>query len=135
MSRSLFIPDLNLVPRRPQHTAALRDFCETKLHAGYKLYILGDLFEVWLGGEPCSPLITERVTGISKGSAVSGNEVVNETISFIKVDGGNEASIWPMNIQIFITAYTGVSCVTAFADVFYEKDFLIAHWSVSIQGW
>lgn len=51
MSRSLFISDLHLDPRRPQHTAALRDFCETKLQSGYKLYILGDLFEVWLGDD------------------------------------------------------------------------------------
>ena len=49
--RHLFISDLHLDPSRPHHIQALRDFCENKLQPGYHLYILGDLFEVWLGDD------------------------------------------------------------------------------------
>ncbi|MDP6165462.1 MAG: UDP-2,3-diacylglucosamine diphosphatase [Gammaproteobacteria bacterium] len=49
--RHLFISDLHLDQSRPHHIQALRDFCECKLQPGYHLYILGDLFEVWLGDD------------------------------------------------------------------------------------
>ena len=49
--RHLFISDLHLDPSRPHHIQALRDFCENKLQPGCHLYILGDLFEVWLGDD------------------------------------------------------------------------------------
>jgi UDP-2,3-diacylglucosamine hydrolase len=53
---TLFVSDLHLDASRPQVTALFRDFlCSEVLHAE-ALYILGDLFEAWVGddtaGEP-----------------------------------------------------------------------------------
>ena len=55
---TLFVSDLHLDASRPQVTAMFRDFlCSEALHAE-ALYILGDLFEAWIGddmaGEPAA---------------------------------------------------------------------------------
>ena len=55
---TLFVSDLHLDASRPQVTAMFRDFlCNEALHAE-ALYILGDLFEAWIGddmaGEPAA---------------------------------------------------------------------------------
>ena len=49
--RHLFISDLHLDPGRPHHIQALHDFCVCKLQPQSRLYILGDLFEAWLGDD------------------------------------------------------------------------------------
>ncbi|MDC9720878.1 MAG: UDP-2,3-diacylglucosamine diphosphatase [Gammaproteobacteria bacterium] len=49
--RRLFIADLHLHPARPEHSCALIDFCEQRINADDELYILGDLFEVWIGDD------------------------------------------------------------------------------------
>ena len=45
-----FIADLHLSPERPDITAAFEAFCERNACLD-KLYILGDLFEAWLGDD------------------------------------------------------------------------------------
>jgi UDP-2,3-diacylglucosamine hydrolase len=49
--RRLFIADLHLHPARPEHSRALIDFCEHRINADDELYILGDLFEAWIGDD------------------------------------------------------------------------------------
>lgn len=47
----LFISDCHLDPRRPEITTALVDFLQQRAVGASRLYILGDLFEVWLGDD------------------------------------------------------------------------------------
>ena len=47
----LFISDCHLHPARPEVTAALADFVAARARAAARLYILGDLFEAWLGDD------------------------------------------------------------------------------------
>ena len=47
----LFISDCHLDPERPQVAAALLQFLQERAAAASHLYILGDLFEVWLGDD------------------------------------------------------------------------------------
>ena len=47
----LFISDCHLDPGRPQTIQVLIDFLQTRAAAAQRLYILGDLFEVWLGDD------------------------------------------------------------------------------------
>lgn len=55
-AHTLFISDLHLDVERPQATAAfVRFLAEQAIHAD-ALYILGDLFEAWLGDDDDSPL-------------------------------------------------------------------------------
>ena len=49
--RRLFIADLHLHPARPEHSRALIDFCQQRINANDELYILGDLFETWIGDD------------------------------------------------------------------------------------
>ncbi len=47
----LFISDCHLDPNRPQVAAALLRFLQERAATASHLYILGDLFEVWLGDD------------------------------------------------------------------------------------
>ena len=47
----LFIADLHLSPERPDILAAFRRFMETEAGNAETLYILGDLFESWIGDD------------------------------------------------------------------------------------
>jgi UDP-2,3-diacylglucosamine hydrolase len=49
--RRLFIADLHLSPEHPERSLALIDFCQQRVHPDDKLYILGDLFEAWIGDD------------------------------------------------------------------------------------
>ncbi len=48
---TLFISDLHLDPRRPAMTGLLRKFLEQPAREAEALYILGDLFEAWIGDD------------------------------------------------------------------------------------
>ncbi|MBK8162633.1 MAG: UDP-2,3-diacylglucosamine diphosphatase [Gammaproteobacteria bacterium] len=50
-----FISDLHLCADRPAMTALLRAFLQCRLNPGDTLYILGDLFEAWLGDDAVLP--------------------------------------------------------------------------------
>jgi UDP-2,3-diacylglucosamine hydrolase len=55
MPGTLFISDLHLDPARPAITALFRDFLATQAHEAEALYILGDLFEAWVGDDDDAP--------------------------------------------------------------------------------
>lgn len=56
----LFIADLHLDPARPEMIGRFEDFCAHGARAAQALYILGDLFEVWIGDDDDDPAL-ERV--------------------------------------------------------------------------
>lgn len=57
--RTLFIADLHLSEHQPQITAAFFSFLENEGKTVDALYILGDLFEVWIGDDEHTPLMDE----------------------------------------------------------------------------
>jgi UDP-2,3-diacylglucosamine hydrolase len=68
---SLFIADLHLSEQRPDITAAFLLFLQQKATDADALYILGDLFEVWIGDDNPSPLLTEVARAIKALTACS----------------------------------------------------------------
>ena len=56
---TLFISDLHLDDRRPATTELLLQFLRDEAGSADALYILGDLFEYWLGDDVPSPCATE----------------------------------------------------------------------------
>ncbi|MCB1668031.1 MAG: UDP-2,3-diacylglucosamine diphosphatase [Porticoccaceae bacterium] len=54
--RALLISDLHLSPERPDITRAFFQFLQTQASTAAALYILGDLFEAWIGDDDPSPL-------------------------------------------------------------------------------
>jgi UDP-2,3-diacylglucosamine hydrolase len=51
MKPTLFLSDLHLAPDRPQATAAFRAFAAGPARAADAVYILGDLFDWWIGDD------------------------------------------------------------------------------------
>ena len=56
---TLFISDLHLHPSRPAISALLFRFLEQRARKADALYILGDLFEAWVGDDDDAPLASE----------------------------------------------------------------------------
>lgn len=63
-----FIADLHLAQNRPDITACFLRFLENDAPQAQHLYILGDLFEAWIGDDDDSPFLTtiaEALTALS----------------------------------------------------------------------
>ena len=70
MSRTLFISDLHLDTARPDITAALATFLQDNTDC-HTLYVLGDLFEVWVGDDDDSPFAAE-IADLFRGFTAAG---------------------------------------------------------------
>lgn len=62
--RTLFVADLHLEAERPRLTALFRAFLEGPARRCRGLYILGDLFEAWIGDDDDSPTGRQVVEGL-----------------------------------------------------------------------
>jgi UDP-2,3-diacylglucosamine hydrolase len=71
---TLFIADLHLDPSRPAVTRAFLQLLEQQASSADALYILGDLFEVWLGDDDSTPLSQSVIAGLQQLTA-SGTPV------------------------------------------------------------
>jgi len=65
----LFISDLHLSPERPTVTRAFYEFLQQQTDSVEALYILGDLFEAWIGDDDNSPLSLEVQQALKQLSA------------------------------------------------------------------
>ena len=70
MSSTLFISDLHLDVARPAVTRALASFLARHQHCD-RLYILGDLFEAWIGDDDDAPLAAE-ITALLRDYSAAG---------------------------------------------------------------
>ncbi|WP_288677177.1 UDP-2,3-diacylglucosamine diphosphatase [uncultured Aggregatibacter sp.] len=59
MQKTYFIADLHLSENRPHLLALFRQFMQEEAPEAEKLYILGDLFDFWIGDDEVSDLISE----------------------------------------------------------------------------
>ena len=73
-ARLLFISDLHLEDSRPDITESLLEFLDRESGRCSALYILGDLFEVWLGDDTDDPL-AQRVADALQAFASAGAQV------------------------------------------------------------
>ena len=64
MTETLFISDLHLSDERPEITALFSLFLQNDAARAQALYILGDLFEVWLGDDAVLPAYQPVIDGI-----------------------------------------------------------------------
>ncbi len=69
-----FIADVHLSTRRPERIATFLSFLDLSAHRADRLYILGDLFDLWLGDDDTSPPHPEVVSAL-KRLTTSGAEV------------------------------------------------------------
>lgn len=61
---SLFISDLHLSPDRPEILECFLRFLEGRARAAQRLYILGDLFDVWIGDDDPNPFNQRVIQGL-----------------------------------------------------------------------
>ena len=73
MSSTLFIADLHLDPARPYVIRALADFLSQHSNCD-RLYILGDLFDAWVGDDDDAPFVAE-VASILRDFSATGPEL------------------------------------------------------------
>lgn len=64
MSHQLFIADLHLCNEEPAITAGFLHFLRREAQHADALYILGDLFEAWIGDDDPNPLHAEVATAL-----------------------------------------------------------------------
>ncbi len=67
---TLFISDLHLDAERPKMTALFGRFIDEQASKADALYILGDLFEAWVGDDDPSPagtVVAEKLLGLRTG--------------------------------------------------------------------
>ncbi len=62
--KTFFIADLHLEEKRPEITQQFLQFLKRCLFSADALYILGDLFEVWIGDDDDSPLHREVIAAL-----------------------------------------------------------------------
>lgn len=72
---TLFISDLHLAPERPQITEQFLHFTRSTAAGANALYILGDLFEYWVGdddlGDPLNGMVSSALSAlVAAGTAV-----------------------------------------------------------------
>ncbi len=72
---SLFISDLHLDPSRPAATNAFLSFLEKNRGKGH-LFILGDLFEAWIGDDDPNPHYAEVMSAMAEFSTSGCNSSV-----------------------------------------------------------
>lgn len=74
MSYSLFISDLHLDAARPEHVAALQALLEAHAGQAEALYVLGDLFETWIGDDDDTGF-NQRVIGLFRTFSDRGSKL------------------------------------------------------------
>lgn len=58
---TLFVSDLHLTPERPETIRAFLEFLSTDAMTADKLYVLGDLFEYWIGDDAAQLIGAEPI--------------------------------------------------------------------------
>jgi UDP-2,3-diacylglucosamine hydrolase len=67
-----FISDLHLSIERPQQVGLFSSFAKKVVHSGEALYILGDLFEVWIGDDDLTDALAKQVVSVLADVAKAG---------------------------------------------------------------
>ena len=73
--RALFVSDLHLAEERPQANERFFAFMEGEARGADALYVLGDLFEYWVGDDDLADPFNAVVAGFFSGLARAGTRV------------------------------------------------------------
>jgi UDP-2,3-diacylglucosamine hydrolase len=72
MKPRLFLSDLHLAPERGSAVAAFRAFCDGPARSAAEVYILGDLFDSWIGDDELTEPFASGVAAAIRGVTQSG---------------------------------------------------------------
>jgi len=72
MQPTLFLSDLHLSPDRPATAAAFEAFCAGPARAAAAIYVLGDLYDWWIGDDQLDDPFAARVAAALRGVTAAG---------------------------------------------------------------
>ena len=72
MKPTLFLSDLHLAPERPALVAAFRAFCAGPARSAAGVYVLGDLFDAWIGDDQLAEPLAAEVAAMLAELARAG---------------------------------------------------------------
>lgn len=72
MKPRLFLSDLHLAPERPDAIAAFHALCDGPARSAAAVYILGDLFDSWIGDDQLADRFASGVAAAIRGVTQSG---------------------------------------------------------------
>ena len=75
MPPALFISDLHLAPQRPELIEAFHALARGRARGAAALYVIGDLFDAWLGDDQVKEPLAAGVAAALAGLAASGTPV------------------------------------------------------------
>jgi len=75
MAPALFISDLHLAPERPGLVAAFHALVPGRARGAAALYVIGDLFDAWLGDDQLKEPLAAKVAAAMASLAASGTRV------------------------------------------------------------
>ncbi|MBV2128087.1 UDP-2,3-diacylglucosamine diphosphatase [Rheinheimera sp. SM2107] len=103
---TLFIADLHLSADRPDITTAFLRFLQEHASKAEALYILGDLFEVWIGDDNPEPLLTTVADALAELSKLTPVFFIHGNRDFILRQGyANRAGMQLLPQQQVINLY------------------------------
>src|SRR3954453_23943107 len=72
MKPTLLLSDLHLAPERPASAAAFQAFVRGPARDAAAVYVMGDLFDAWLGDEQCADPFVREIIAALRGIADAG---------------------------------------------------------------
>ena len=111
---TLFVSDLHLSPARPAQTSLFLEFLACAQKSAQALYILGDLFEVWLGDDDDAAANTAVISALATLSAAGvavrvGHHCTQPLLKKFGLSGTVRASISIYNNETILAALANIS--------------------------
>jgi len=72
MKPTLLLSDLHLAPDRPAATAAFEAFAQGPARAAAAVYVMGDLFDSWIGDDQCREPFARSIVATLRGISDAG---------------------------------------------------------------
>jgi UDP-2,3-diacylglucosamine hydrolase len=72
MKPTLLLSDLHLAPDRPAATAAFEAFAQGPARAAAAVYVMGDLFDSWIGDDQCREPFARSIVAALRGISDAG---------------------------------------------------------------
>lgn len=136
MSKTYFISDLHLSPDRPDITACFKSFLDTIEQDVDALYILGDLFEAWIGDDDINDFTDSVANYISslKSKNIPVFFIHGNRDFLIRESFADKAGMTLLPENVVINLYDS-GCLLMHGDELCTKDIEYQKFRKKARGW
>jgi UDP-2,3-diacylglucosamine hydrolase len=123
-ARALFISDLHLQAAQPAITAAFLAFLERHARHAPQLYLLGDLFEYWVGDDDRDDAFNQRIVAALRSVSDAGTAIywMGGNRDFLVSDGFAAAAGLTLLPEVHVTEIAGQRLVLVHGDAQCTED-------------